>query len=54
MPAFVDLDADLDAVVSNTQVHTVRWEPDRLPSGVYFCRLRAGDFRATRLLSFVR
>jgi len=34
--------------------HHVRWNPERHPGGVYFYRLRAGNFLATRKLGFVR
>jgi subtilisin family serine protease len=35
-------------------VYTVRWDASSFPSGVYFYRLEAGDFRATRKLMLVK
>ncbi len=35
-------------------VHTVRWDASSYPSGVYFYRLEAGDFRATRKLVLLK
>ena len=35
-------------------IHTVRWDASSFPSGVYFYRLEAGDFRATRKLILVK
>jgi hypothetical protein len=39
-------------------LHHLTWRPERgrsaLASGVYFCRMRAGDYRATRKLVVVR
>ncbi|MBU1577263.1 MAG: T9SS type A sorting domain-containing protein [Candidatus Edwardsbacteria bacterium] len=34
--------------------HTVQWKAAGVASGVYFCRLQAGDFSATRKLLIVR
>jgi len=35
-------------------IHTVRWDASLFPSGVYFYRMEAGDFRATRKLMVVK
>jgi serine protease len=35
-------------------VYTVQWNASAFPSGVYFCRLEAGSFRATRKLMLLK
>jgi len=35
-------------------VYTVRWDASSFPSGVYFYRLEAGDFRASRKLMVLK
>jgi len=35
-------------------VHTARWDGSAFPGGVYFCRLQAGPFVATRTLLLLR
>jgi hypothetical protein len=34
--------------------HAIRWNPIGLPSGIYFYRLQAGEFVATRKLVLMR
>ena len=34
--------------------YTVSWDAGRVASGVYFCRMRAGDFVATKRMLLVR
>lgn len=34
--------------------HAVQWTPEDLPSGLYFCRLKAGPVTLTRTISIVR
>jgi serine protease len=40
--------------VNQPGVHTVRWDATSFPSGVYFYRMEAGDFHATRKLMLVK
>jgi aminopeptidase N len=40
--------------VKEPGVHTVRWDASGMPSGVYFYRLQAGPFAATRKLLLLR
>ncbi len=34
--------------------YTVSWDASKVASGVYFCRMRAGDFMATKRMLLVR
>lgn len=34
--------------------HSIQWSPHNLASGVYFCRMRAGEFARTRRLVLIR
>ena len=40
--------------VQQPGIYTIRWDASQYPSGVYFYRLEAGDFRATRKLMVVK
>lgn len=45
------LGAEVATLVDDNQqagFYTVRWDAEDLPSGVYFCAIRAGDFKATK------
>ena len=33
---------------------TIRWDAGSLSSGIYFCRIRAGDFMETRKMVLIR
>jgi hypothetical protein len=46
--------ATLASGVLQAGVHGVRWNASSVPSGVYFCRLRAGDFVATRKIVYAK
>jgi PKD repeat protein len=48
---------EIETLVSEKQPageHAIRWNPVGLPSGIYFYRLQAGEFTATRKLVLVR
>ena len=34
--------------------YAVRWDAGAMPSGIYFCSLRAGTFNQTRAMALVR
>jgi len=40
--------AELVNSAVNAGVHQVTWDASGTPSGIYFCRLEAGDFRAAQ------
>jgi hypothetical protein len=46
--------ATLANEVHQPGTYTVRWDASQYPSGVYFYRLEAGDFRATRKLMVLK
>jgi len=35
-------------------VHELRWRPQSLPSGIYFCRMESGSFRQIRKLMLLK
>lgn len=43
----------VDGVLPQGQ-HSVRWQPENASSGIYFVRLQAGEFRATRKTVLLR
>jgi enterochelin esterase-like enzyme len=43
------LETLLDGLLPSGE-HTLQWRPGRIPSGLYFCELSAGDLRTTRKL----
>ena len=40
--------------VKNAGSHTVTWDAAGLPTGVYFYRLRAGEFSESKRLALIR
>ena len=46
--------AELVNGVKQAGVYSVQWNASSVPSGIYFCRIKARDFRAVRKLLLVR
>jgi len=47
----------IDILVDSNQkpgLYTIKWNAKNVPSGIYFCRIEAGQFRATQKMLLVR
>ncbi|MGE5860365.1 MAG: hypothetical protein ACM34J_07410 [Ignavibacteria bacterium] len=38
----------------NTGSHTITWQPQNVSSGVYFCRMKAGNFFETKKIMLLK